>query len=191
MSNNKKKTGGNFDLIFFAVSAVIVTIFGLNKGVLNPVNAALSFLLIALSPFIFKFLMKNKTEEKKEESAYEIIASLSEEELAKRVSSIYTGRGFALTPYESKEKGIHLICERKGVRNGEDFVERGAILILKTDEMFELEDYMKFKSDLSLFHCSQGMIVVSSRFSPEVTDLAKAEKIALRERAELREKFNL
>lgn len=191
MKKKNKKFITRFDVIFFTISAILILIIGLRFQVLTPLNAIVSFALVASAPFLFAYIDKNHGEEKKFQSKLDIIDSMSEADLAKRISAIYTSRGFAIEPYESEHPGVHMICRRKGVRNGETFIERGAVLVLHTDRLVDISVFHDFKKDLAFMNCTQGMIVTNSRFSPEILDLANNSMIALWGRKELREKFNL
>lgn len=191
MEEKKRNPISKFDIIFFTISFVLIIIIGLRFHELTLSNAVPTFLLVASAPFIYKYLEKNHGEEKKVQSKLDIIDTMTETELAKRIASIYNSRGFAIQYYDSVQPGVHMICQRKGVRNGETFIERGLILVIHTTEPIEYSDFLSFSSDIRSMNATQGMMVTNSRFSPEILDEANKYKIALWGRKELRDKFRL
>lgn len=191
MDKKEKKPLPKFDIIFFIFSATLILTIGFRFHELTPTSAIGTFLLVGTAPFIYKYLEKKYGEEKKFQSKLEKIDTMTEKELSNKIASLYTNRGFAISYYNSVQKGVHMICQRKGVRNGEDFVERGLVLVIHTTEMIDYSEYLTFLSDIKEQQATQGMIVTNSRFSPEILDEAPANRIALWGRAELREKFNL
>lgn len=188
---DKKKKISKFDIIFFSISAILILIIGLRFHELTPLNAIGTFFLVGTAPFIYKYIEKNHGEEKKFQTKLDTIDSMTEKELANKIASIYTNRGFAISYYESDNRGIHMICQRKGVRNGEDFMERGLVLVIHTKELVEYHEFLAFLDEIKSMAATQGMMVTNSRFSPEIVDEAQNHKIALRSRSELREKFNI
>lgn len=188
---NKNRTDLKFDFWFFTVAIVILLIIGFRLGVLTPLNLIICLLLVASSPFLLKQVIKHGKEEKITKTKLEIIDSMTDEELFKRISELYTGRGFALERYDSKGKGIHVVCERTGVRNGTSFTERGAVLVICSDEIIDIDEFKIFKDELSAKNCTQGMMVTNYRFSPEVIDEAKTSLIALWNRENIRENLHL
>lgn len=191
MEEKKKKPFNKFDLIFFSLSAIIILIISLRLHELNFINTIGTLLLVATAPFLYKFIEKRYGEEKKIEEKLFTIDSLTEKELAGKIASIYTGRGFALSYYTSEERGIRFLCQRKGVRNGDDFLEKGLVAVIQTPESVHYHEFLKFREEMKEKGASQGMMVTNGRFSPEIIDEAKELKIALWGRPELREKFQL
>lgn len=191
MDKKKKKNINKFDLIFFSVSALLILVIAFRIHDLTPTSVISTFLLVISAPFIYKYIEKKYGEEKKSEIKLNTIDNMSEKELGNKIASLYTGRGFAIRPYDSDERGIHLVCQRKGVRNGEDFLEKGLVLIIHTTDLIDYKEFLTFLSEMKSEGATQGMMVTNSRFSPEIIDEASAHKVALWSRAELREKFHI
>ena len=80
---------------------------------------------------------------------------------------------------------------REGTRNGEAFTERGAILVICTDELIDIEAFDNFRFEMKQRACTQGMIITTSRFSPEVIDASKEALITLWNRESLRDNLNI
>lgn len=191
MEDKKKRKISKFDLIFFGIAMILILAIGIRFHELTPLSGISTLLLVGTAPFIYKFIEKKYGEEKKIQSKLDIIDSMTEKELANKIAAIYTNRGFAISYYDSVQKGVHMTCQRKGVRNGENFIERGLVLVIHTKEMIDYSEFLTFLSDIRKMNAAQGMMVTNSRFSPEIIDEAKKNKVALWGRAELREKFKL
>jgi len=125
------------------------------------------------------------------ESKMQKVEAISEEALTAKITALYTGRGFALEPYESEFPGSHFVCTREGTRNGESFTERGAVLIITTDNVIDISDFNNFLTEMKQRACTQGMMITTSRFSPEVIDAAKEALVTLWNREDLRDNLNL
>lgn len=187
MNNEKFK----FEIFFFLFAAIILVLIGIRFGGLSPFNIAICAFLLILAPVLTKILGKKYGTEAKAQSKIEKIEAVSEEELTSKIISLYTGRGFALEAYESEFPGSHYICVREGTRNGEAFTERGAVLVICTDELIDIEAFDNFRLEMKQRACTQGMIITTSRFSPEVIDASKEALITLWNRESLRDNLNL
>ena len=187
MNNEKFK----FEIFFFLFAAIILVLIGIRFGGLSPFNIAICVFLLILAPVLTKILGKKYGTEAKAQSKIEKIEAVSEEELTSKIISLYTGRGFALEAYESEFPGSHYICVREGTRNGEAFTERGAVLVICTDELIDIEAFDNFRLEMKQRACTQGMIITTSRFSPEVIDASKEALITLWNRESLRDNLNL
>lgn len=190
MKNNKNFIN-RFDIIFFSFAAILILIISFRLHEFTPANAISTFLLVGTAPFLYRYIEKHHGEEKKVQTKLETIDKMTEKELANRIASIYTGRGFAIQNYDSPNRGIHMVCKRKGVRNGKNFLEKGLVLVIHTEDVVEYHEFTAFLSEISSLAATQGMMVTNSRFSPEIVDEAEKQKIALWSRSELREKFHL
>ena len=188
---NKNKSTHKFEFVFFIFSVILIALVGLRFGGLNPLNIAICTLLIILAPFLTKLLGKKYGTEAAAQIKMEKIDEISEDDLASRIRALYTGRGFALETYESDFPGRHYVCTRNGTRNGESFTERGAVLIIATEDIIDMNIFNHFLLEMKQRACTQGMIVTTSRFSPEVIDAAKDNLITLWNRENLRDSLNL
>ena len=188
---NENKPTLKFEFTFFLIAAILLTLIGLRFGGLTPINIGVCVLLLILAPVLTKILGKKYGTEATAQNKLEKIEAISEEELTSKILSLYTGRGFALEPYESEFPGNHYICVREGTRNGEAFTERGAVLVICTDELIDIEVFDNFRIEMKQRACTQGMIITTSRFSPEVIDAAKNALITLWNRENLRDNLNL
>lgn len=188
---NENKPTFQFELIFFIIAAILLALIGLRFGGLNPFNITICGILLILAPFLTKLLGKKYGTEAAAQNKMEKLSEISQEELAAKIKSLYTGRGFALEPYESEFPGNHYVCVREGTRNGEAFIERGAVLVICTDELIDITAFNNFRLEMKQRACTQGMIITTSRFSPEVIDIAKDALITLWNRESLRDNLNI
>lgn len=188
---NENKPTIKFEFTFFLIAAILLVLIGVRFGGLTPFNIAICVFLLVLAPILAKILGKKYGTEATAQNKLEKVEAISEEELTSKIVSLYTGRGFALEPYESEFPGSHYICVREGTRNGEAFTERGAVLVICTDELIDIEVFDNFKLEMKQRACTQGMIITTSRFSPEVIDAAKDALITLWNRENLRDNLNI
>ena len=189
MNNNKPTI--KFELAFFLFAAILLVLIGIRFGELSPFNIGICALLLILAPILTKILGKKYGTEATAQNKLEKIEAISEEELTSKIISLYTGRGFALEPYESEFPGSHYVCVREGTRNGEAFTVRGAILVICTEELIDIEAFDNFRLEMKQRACTQGMIITTSRFSPEVIDASKEALITLWNRESLRDNLNI
>lgn len=180
-----------FELIFFLFAIILLALIGIRFGGLTPFNIVICAVLLILAPILAKILGKKYGTEAVAQNKIEKIEVISEEELTSKITALYTGRGFALEPYESEFPGSHYVCIREGTRNGEAFTERGAVLVICTDELIDIEAFENFRLEMKQRACTQGMIITTSRFSPEVIDASKDALITLWNRESLRDNLNL
>ena len=188
---NDNKSTFKFEIVFFFFAVVLLALIGIRFGGLTPLNIGICAVLLILAPILTKILGKKYGTEAVAQNKMERIDAISEEELTTRIKALYTGRGFALEPYESEFSGSHYVCVREGTRNGEAFSERGAVLVICTDEVINIESFDNFRLEMKQRSCTQGMIITTSRFSPEVIDSAKDALITLWNRESLRDNLNL
>ena len=179
MNNNKPTI--KFELAFFLFAAILLVLIGIRFGELSPFNIGICVLLLILAPILTKILGKKYGTDATAQNKLEKIEAISEEELTSKIISLYTGRGFALEPYESEFPGSHYVCVREGTRNGEAF----------TDELIDIEAFDNFRVEMKQRACTQGMIITTSRFSPEVIDASKEALITLWNRESLRDNLNI
>lgn len=184
--NNKR-----FEIYFFLFAIVLLALIGIRFGGLTPFNIGICLVLLVLAPILAKVLGKKYGTEAVAESKMQKVEAISEEDLTAKITALYTGRGFALEPYESEFPGSHFVCIREGTRNGESFTERGAVLIITTDKVIDIGDFNSFTLEMKQRACTQGMMITTSRFSPEVIDAAKEALITLWNREDLRDNLNL
>ena len=184
--NNKR-----FEIYFFLFAIVLLLLIGIRFGGLTPFNIGICLVLLVLAPILTKVLGKKYGTEAVAESKMQKVEAISEEALTAKITALYTGRGFALEPYESEFPGSHFVCTREGTRNGESFTERGAVLIITTDKVIDICDFNNFTLEMKQRACTQGMMITTSRFSPEVIDTAKEALITLWNREDLRDNLNL
>ena len=184
--NNKR-----FEIYFFLFAIVLLLLIGIRFGGLTPFNIGICLVLLVLAPILTKILGKKYGTEAVAESKMQKVEAISEEALTAKITALYTGRGFALEPYESEFPGSHFVCTREGTRNGESFTERGAVLIITTDKVIDISDFNNFLTEMKQRACTQGMMITTSRFSPEVIDAAKEALVALWNREDLRDNLNL
>lgn len=180
-----------FELYFFLFAAILLALIGVRFGGLTPFNVGICVAILILAPVFAKILGKKYGTEAVAESKMQKVEAISEEELTEKITSLYTGRGFALEPYNSLLPGSHYVCIREGTRNGEAFTERGAVLIICTDKVIDMEAFSNFTLEMKQRACTQGMIITTSRFSPEVIDAAKEALVTLWNREDLRDNLNL
>lgn len=188
---NENKPTIKFEFTFFLIAAILLILIGIRFGGLTPFNIAICVFLLVLAPILAKILGKKYGTEAASQIKMEKIEAISEEELTAKITSLYTGRGFALEAYESDFPGTHYVCVREGIRNGEAFTERGTVLVICTDEMIDIKDFDNFKLEMKQRACTQGMIITTSRFSPEVIDASKEALITLWNRESLRDNLNI
>ena len=184
--NNKR-----FEIYFFLFAIVLLLLIGIRFGGLTPFNIGICLVLLVLAPILTKILGKKYGTEAVAESKMQKVEAISEEDLTAKITALYTGRGFALEPYESEYPGNHFVCTREGTRNGESFTERGAVLIITTDKVIDIGDFNNFTLEMKQRACTQGMMITTSRFSPEVIDAAKETLVTLWNREDLRDNLNL
>ena len=184
---NSKK----FELYFFLFAIVLLVLIGIRFGGLTLFNIGICLVLLVLAPILAKVLGKKYGTEAEAYSKMQKVEAISEEDLTTKITTLYTGRGFALEPYESEFPGSHFVCTRNGTRNGESFTERGAILIITTDKVIDIGDFNNFTLEMKQRACTQGMMITTSRFSPEVIDVAKEAMVTLWNREDLRDNLNL
>lgn len=184
--NNKR-----FEIYFFLFAIVLLLLIGIRFGGLTPFNIGICLVLLVLAPILTKVLGKKYGTEAVAESKMQKVEAISEEALTAKITALYTGRGFALEPYESEFPGSHFVCTREGTRNGESFTERGAVLIITTDNVIDISDFNNFTFEMKQRACTQGMMITTSRFSPEVIDAAKEALVTLWNREDLRDNLNL
>ena len=122
--NNKR-----FEIYFFLFAIVLLLLIGIRFGGLTPFNIGICLVLLVLAPILTKILGKKYGTEAVAESKMQKVEAISEEALTAKITALYTGRGFALEPYESEYPGNHFVCTREGTRNGESFTERRECLI--------------------------------------------------------------
>ena len=188
---NENKPTFKFEITFFLFAVILLVLIGIRFGGLSPFNIGICVLLLILAPILTKILGKKYGTEATAQNKLEKIEAISEEELTAKIIYLYTGRGFALEPYESEFPGKHYICVREGTRNGEAFTERGAVLVICTDELIDIKTFDNFRLEMKQRACTQGMIITTSRFSPEVIDASKEALITLWNRESLRDNLNL
>lgn len=184
--NNKR-----FEIYFFLFAIVLLLLIGIRFGGLTPFNIGICLVLLVLAPILTKILGKKYGTEAEAYSKMQKVEAISEEALTSKITALYTGRGFALEPYESEYPGNHFVCTREGTRNGESFTERGAVLIITTDNVIDISDFNNFLTEMKQRDCTQGMMITTSRFSPEVIDAAKEALVTLWNREDLRDNLNL
>lgn len=185
-THNKSK----FEFYFFTFATILLIIIGLRFDGISLINVAICALLLVLAPIILKPLSKKYGVDAVAQINLSKLSNMGETELKERITAIFTGRGFSLAPYVS-EFGSGYICTRSGVRNGTPFTERGALLIIYSNLLIELEVFNDFKLKMKKENCSQGMIITTSRFSPEVIDSAKGSLITLWNKESLRDNLHL
>ncbi|MGP1613225.1 MAG: restriction endonuclease [Catonella sp.] len=188
---NDNKPTFKFEIAFFLFAAILLALIGIRFGGLTPLNIGICVVLLILAPILTKILGKKYGTEAAVQNKMEKIDAISEEDLTARIKALYTGRGFALEHYESEFPGSHYVCVREGTRNGEAFSERGAVLVICTDKIIHIEDFDNFRLEMKQRGCTQGMIITTSRFSPEVIDAAKDALITLWNRESLRDNLNI
>ena len=159
-----------FELIFFLFAIILLALIGIRFGGLTPFNIVICAVLLILAPILAKILGKKYGTEAVAQNKIEKIEVISEEELTSKITALYTGRGFALEPYESEFPGSHYVCIR---------------------ELIDIEAFENFRLEMKQRACTQGMIITTSRFSPEVIDASKDALITLWNRESLRDNLNL
>ena len=65
------------------------------------------------------------------------------------------------------------------------------VLIITTDNVIDISDFNNFLTEMKQRACTQGMMITTSRFSPEVIDAAKEALVTLWNREDLRDNLNL
>ena len=187
MKNNEYK----FEFYFFIFAVMLLALIGLRLGGLNIINIVICAVLILLAPVLSNVIGKKYGTDAREQDKLEKIETISEEDLTEKIKALYTGRGFALEPYTSDFQGSRYVCVREGTRNGRPFTERGAVLIICTDKVIDIEDFNNFKLEMIQRVCTQGMIITTSRFSPEVIDASKEALVTLWNRESLRDNLSI
>lgn len=188
--NTEKKTKTKFEFYFFTFAAILLILIGIRFDSINPVNVTICVVLLVSAPVILKPLSKKYGSDAALQIKLDKLENMSESELRERITSLFTKRGFTLSSYPSKT-GSSYICTRKGVRNGETFIEKGALLIICSDALIGLDIFNSFKLKMKETHCSQGMMITTSRFSPEVIDSAKNSFVTLWNKEGLRDNLHL
>ena len=103
--NNNKPTF-KFELTFFLLAAILLVLIGIRFGGLSPFNIGICVLLLILAPILTKILGKKYGTEATSQNKMEKVEAISEEKLASKIISLYTGRGFALEPKDEKNLSI-------------------------------------------------------------------------------------
>lgn len=155
---------------------------------LNLFSIITSVFLVLLSPCLFKLI---KEQLKKKHNSKQIEADKERPSLISVLKTLYINKGFSLSDFVSESVGTCFLCTRKGTRDGKHFCEKGLLLVILTENEFDIADYDKFKLDLKKSGCKQGMIVTMGRFSVDVTNENDKDLITLWNREDIREHLDL